>query len=63
MIKMLKTAGICLLLIAALSPLNQVFAQNKQITGNVTASDTKLVAAGVTVTVKGTRTSAVTDAA
>ena len=60
--KMFKTAGLCLLLLIAFSPLNQVMAQTKQITGSVVASDTKQIASGVTVTVKGTRTSAVTDA-
>lgn len=61
MIKILKTARICLLLLIALSPLNPIFAQGKQITGTVTSSENKSAAAGVTVSVKGSKTSVTTN--
>ena len=61
MIKIIKITGICLLLLTVLTPFNQIFAQGKQITGKVTSSETKVAAAGVTVTVKGTRISTTTD--
>lgn len=57
----MKLAGIMLLLFATLSPLNHLFAQGKQITGTVTSAENKQPVAGVTVTVKGTRTAVVTD--
>ena len=47
--------------ILLLGSLNQVFAQGREITGTVTASDTKLPVAGVTVTVKGTKKAVATD--
>lgn len=59
---MLKTIGICLLIITALSPLNQLFAQGKQVTGTVTSSDNSQPAGGITVTEKGKRNSTTTDA-
>jgi len=61
MIRSIKHAGICLLLIAVFSPLNQLFAQGKQITGTVTSAENKQAVASVTVTVKGTRTATKTD--
>jgi TonB-dependent starch-binding outer membrane protein SusC len=62
MIKMIKTIGICLLLLTAFAPANKIFAQGKQITGTVTSLENKQPAAGVTVSVKGTRTATTTDA-
>lgn len=53
--------GLLLLLLAA-SAQTPLFAQGKQITGTVTASDTKLGAGSVSVTVKGTKTAVTTDA-
>lgn len=47
--------------ILLISSLNQVFAQGREITGTVTASDTKQPVPGVTVTVKGTKKSVATD--
>lgn len=61
MLRSMKLAGIMLLLFATLSPLNHLFAQGKQITGTVTSAENKQPVAGVTVTVKGTRTAVVTD--
>lgn len=61
MIRILKTMGLCLLLLTALTPLNQAFAQGRIITGTVTSAENKLPVAGVTVSVKGTRTATVTD--
>ena len=61
MIKIFKPAVICLLIFTALSPFNQLFAQGRQITGTVTSSENKLPAAGVSVTVKGTKTAVTTD--
>lgn len=46
----------------ALSPLNTIFAQGKQITGTVTSSENKQPVASVTVTVKGTKNATTTDA-
>ncbi|MEO7925084.1 MAG: TonB-dependent receptor [Chitinophagaceae bacterium] len=60
MIRIFKTTGLCMLLIACCS--SQLFAQGKQITGTVTSSESKQGAAGVSVTVKGTRTATSTDA-
>jgi hypothetical protein len=63
MIRILKTTGICLLLLTVFSPINQIFAQGgKQITGTVTSSENKQPASGVTVSVKGTKTMVTTDA-
>ena len=62
MIKKLKTIGICLFLLTAFTPLNEIFAQGKQVTGTVTSSENKQPAAGVTVSVKGAKTSTTTDA-
>lgn len=62
MIRMLKTAGLCLLLLTALSPLNAIFAQGRQITGTVTSSENKQPVASATVSVKGTRNAVTTDA-
>lgn len=61
MIRMLKMVGLCLLLLTALSPLSQTFAQGRQITGTVTSSENKQPVAGATVSIKGTRTSTTTD--
>ena len=57
MIRMLKSAGLCLLLLLAMAPANYLAAH-----GTVTSSDTKLGLPGVTVTVKGTKISTTTDA-
>ena len=62
MIRMLKSAGLCLLLLLAMAPANYLAAQGREITGTVTSSDTKLGLPGVTVTVKGTKISTTTDA-
>ncbi|MEO6611914.1 MAG: TonB-dependent receptor [Chitinophagaceae bacterium] len=61
MIRILKTTGLFMLLLACCSQ-NQLFAQTRQITGTVTSSDTKQPAAGVTVTAKGNRVATTTDA-
>lgn len=61
MTRMLKMVGLCLLLLTALSPLSQTFAQGRQITGTVTSSENKQPVAGATVSIKGTRTSTTTD--
>src|SRR6185436_10346583 len=60
MVKTLKLLGLCMLLVAW-SSRNQLHAQGKQITGTVTSSENNQPAAGVTVTVKGTRTAAISD--
>jgi len=52
--------GLMLTLVTCIPQLS--FAQGKQISGTVTSSETKQAAAGVTITVKGTRTSTTTDA-
>lgn len=62
MIRMLKTMGLCGLLIIAFTPFNSVFAQPRQITGVVTSSENKQPVPGVTVTVKGTKTAVTTNA-
>lgn len=51
-----------MLLLLALCSQNQLYAQGKQVTGTVTSSENKQPAAGVTVSVKGTRTAVTTDA-
>ncbi|HMK27673.1 MAG TPA: TonB-dependent receptor [Chitinophagaceae bacterium] len=60
MVKTLKLLGMCMLLVAW-SSRNQLHAQGKQITGTVTSSENNQPAAGVTVTVKGTRTATTSD--
>ena len=62
MIRLLKTAGLCLMLLLAMAPTNFLAAQGREITGTVTSSDTKQGLPGVTVTVKGTKISTTTDA-
>ncbi len=62
MIKTLKEMGLCVLLLTALSPLNQIFAQSRQITGTVTSSENKQPVAGATIAAKGTRNATTTDA-
>jgi TonB-dependent starch-binding outer membrane protein SusC len=62
MIRMLKMVGLCLLLLTALSPLNQTFAQGRQITGTVTSSENKQPLGSVTVSVKGSKNATTTDA-
>lgn len=62
MIRMLKTMGLCGLLLLAFTPFNSVFAQPRQITGVVTSSENKQPVPGVTVTVKGTKTAVTTNA-
>ena len=62
MIRMLKTMGLCGLLLIAFTPFNSVFAQPRQITGVVTSSENKQPVPGVTVTVKGTKTAVTTNA-
>jgi TonB-linked SusC/RagA family outer membrane protein len=49
------------MLLLAWSSRNQLHAQGKQITGTVTSSENNQPAAGVTVTVKGTRTATTSD--
>lgn len=61
MMSYLKKTGICLLLLAIFAPLQKAMAQNKQVTGNVTSADNKQPLAGVTVTVRGTKTATTTD--
>jgi TonB-linked SusC/RagA family outer membrane protein len=61
MIRILKTTGLFMLLLACCSQ-NPLFAQTRQITGTVTSADTKQPAAGVTVSVKGGKAATVTDA-
>lgn len=62
MIRMLKTMGLCGLLLIVFTPFNSVFAQSRQITGLVTSSENKQPVPGVTVTVKGTKTAVTTNA-
>src|SRR5678816_3542238 len=50
------TSVMGLILVLVTGSGNMVSAQGNQVTGTVTAADTKLPAAGVTVSVKGTRT-------
>lgn len=59
---MLKKTGICLLILTVCIPLNQLFAQGKQVSGTVTSSDNSQPAAGITVTEKGKKNSTTTDA-
>ncbi len=60
MIKILKSLGMCLLVLAFCSQ-NQLHAQGRQITGIVTTSENNQPVAGVTVSVKGTRFATTTD--
>ena len=60
MVRIFKTTGIGMLLLAFCFN-NPLYAQAKQITGTVTSSENKQPAAGVTVSVKGTRTATTTD--
>lgn len=62
MIRILKTAGLCLFLLLALAPTQLLQAQGREITGTVTSSENKQGLPGVTVTVKGTKTATTTDA-
>lgn len=62
MIRSFKIAGLCLLLLTALAPVNLLLAQGREITGTVTSSENKQGLPGVTVTVKGTKTATTTDA-
>lgn len=59
--RMLKTLGMLMLLLACCSQ-NQLFAQGRQITGTVTASDNKQPLQGVTVSAKGAKSAVTTDA-
>ena len=61
MIRILKKWGAGILLLFACLYGNQLFAQNKQITGTVTSSEGNQPVAGVTITVKGTKNSVATD--
>lgn len=61
MIKMLKTSWICLLLLIAISPFNEIFAQTRQVTGTVRSTENNQPVNGATVTVKGGKTSVTTD--
>jgi TonB-dependent starch-binding outer membrane protein SusC len=61
MTRIIKTIGLCMLLLPALGFLNKLHAQEKQVTGTVTSSENKQPLAGVTVTVKGSRTGTATD--
>jgi TonB-dependent starch-binding outer membrane protein SusC len=56
-----KTLKLCLFILTALLSL-QAASQGKQITGTVTSSENKQPMAGVTVTVKGSRNSVITNA-
>ena len=58
---MLKLTGVCILILSFLIP-TQLLAQGKQITGTVTTSENNQAASGVTITVKGGKTSTTTDA-
>lgn len=60
MTRVLKMLGIFFLFVLAIC--SQTYAQGRQITGTVTSSESKQPVQGVTVTVKGTRNSVVTDA-
>jgi TonB-linked SusC/RagA family outer membrane protein len=62
MMRVLKSTGLCILFIIAFSPLNLLIAQGRVITGTVTSAENKQPASGVTVTVKGTKTAAITNA-
>ncbi len=59
--KIAKSLVTSLLVIFMICPLNKIYAQGRQITGKVISSDNKQPLAGVTVTVKGTKSATVTD--
>ncbi|MFN8289906.1 MAG: TonB-dependent receptor [Chitinophagaceae bacterium] len=61
MMSILKKAGTCLLILMLCSPLNQLLAQNRTVTGTVTSADNSQPLAGITVIVKGTKTATTTD--
>ena len=61
MTKMLKLTGVCILILSFLIP-TELLAQGKQITGTVTTSENNQAASGITITVKGGKTSTTTDA-
>ncbi|MEQ1676482.1 MAG: TonB-dependent receptor [Chitinophagaceae bacterium] len=60
MMRISKKLGLLMLLVVCCSQ-NQLFAQVRQITGTVISAENKQPAAGVTVSVKGTRTATSTD--
>jgi len=60
MMRSLKTAGLSLLLLIGITSMQQLQAQGKQVTGTVTSVE-NIPMAGVTVSVKGTRTATTTD--
>lgn len=62
MIQFFKSSFACLFLVMGCLTFNEAFAQQRQITGTVTSVENKQPVSGVTVTVKGTNTRAVTDA-
>lgn len=61
MIRMIQSVGLCLFLCLAIAPYNLLSAQGREITGTVTSSENKQGLAGVTVNIKGTKSSVVTD--
>ncbi|MBL7741896.1 MAG: TonB-dependent receptor [Chitinophagaceae bacterium] len=61
MTKIIKKAGTGILILLACLSFHQLYAQNRTITGTVTSSEGNQPLAGATVTVKGTKTSAVTN--
>ena len=60
--QLLRNACLLLMMTLLTGPLQQVFAQSREISGTVTAADTKLPIAGATISIKGTRTAVVTNA-
>ena len=62
MTRIVKGIVLSLLSVLIMSFFTPVFAQTREITGSVTAFDTKQPVSGITVTVKGTRKAVVTDA-
>jgi TonB-linked SusC/RagA family outer membrane protein len=62
MTQFLKSMRICFLVLIAFGPFGRLMAQGNVITGTVTSSENKQGAPGVTVTVKGTKTSTTSDA-
>lgn len=62
MTKFAKSLGLSLLVLLIAAPFNFINAQGREISGTVTSGETKQAVSGVTVTVKGTRISTVTDA-
>lgn len=61
MMSILKKAGIFLLLLVLCGSMNQLLAQNKTVTGTVTSADNNQPLAGISVSVKGTKTGTTTD--